>query len=281
LTAAEHYVEADPARLQQIIWNLIKNATKFTPPGGSIAVRSSNRPSPRPGGRPRLLIEVADNGAGIKAEALTRIFEPFEQGEISPRRRSGLGLGLAIGRSLAEAHGGRLTAASPGHARGSTFLLELPTITRPDGVTPSGSATAPLPPSKALKILFVEDNTDTLKYIARALCARGHAVTVAERLSDALLAAADQPFDLLISDIELPDGTGLELARKLRERGLPAIAMSGYGSEEDIRASLEAGFTEHLTKPVDLTRLIAAVHSVTTAERGARAEKIGAAVRIS
>ena len=130
LAATEHYVEADPARLQQIIWNLIKNATKFTPPGGSITVRSRNRPDPRPGGRPRLVIEVADDGAGIEAEALTRIFEPFEQGEVSPRHRSGLGLGLAIGRSLAEAHGGRLTAASTGPGRGSIFRLELPTITR-------------------------------------------------------------------------------------------------------------------------------------------------------
>ena len=92
----------------------------------------------------------------------------------------------------------------------------------------------------------MEDNKDTLKYIALVLGARGHAVTVAERLSEALLAAADQPMDLLVSDIELPDGTGLELMHRLRSSGLPAIAMSGYGSEEDIRASLEAGFSEHL-----------------------------------
>jgi PAS domain S-box-containing protein len=282
LTAAEHYVEADPARLQQIIWNLMKNAAKFTPPGGSIAVRSCNRPAPRPGGRPLLVIEVADEGAGIEAEALSRIFEPFEKGDVSPRHRSGLGLGLAIGRSLAEAHGGRLSAASPGRGQGSTFLLELPTITRPFVVKPrSGSVAAPLPRSRGLKILLVEDNKDTLKYIASVLGARGHAVTVAERLSEALLTAADQPLDLLVSDIELPDGTGLELMQQLRGRGLPAIAMSGYGSEEDVRASLEAGFTDHLTKPVDLTRLITAVHSATAVERGALAEGVGAAVSAS
>ena len=275
LTAAEHYVEADPARLQQIIWNLIKNATKFTPPGGSIAVRSRNRPHPRPGGRPRLVIEVADDGAGIEAEALTRIFEPFEQGEVSPRHRSGLGLGLAIGRSLAEAHGGRLTAASMGPDGAAPFGWSYRRSPGPPSLTPpSGSATPPLARSRGLKILLVEDNKDTLKYIALVLGARGHAVTVAERLSEALLAAADQPLDLLISDIELPDGTGLELMRQLRGTGLPAIAMSGYGSEEDVRASLEAGFAEHLTKPVDLTRLIAAIHSVTAAERGARAEGV-------
>ena len=127
----------------------------------------------------------------------------------------------------------------------------------------------------------MEDNKDTLKYVALVLGARGHAVTVAGRLSEALLAAADQPFDLLVSDIELPDGTGLELMRQLRGTGLPAIAMSGYGSEEDIRASLEAGFAEHLTKPVDLTRLIAAIQSVTAAERGFPAEGVGAVVRTS
>jgi CheY-like chemotaxis protein len=275
-------VEADPARLQQIIWNLIKNATKFTPPGGSIAVRSGNRPPREPGGRPRLVIEVADDGAGIEAEALTRIFEPFEQVEVSPSHRSGLGLGLAIGRSLADAHGGQLTAASLGPGRGSTFLLELPTITQPTVVKPPlGSATPPPPRSRGLKILLVEDNKDTLKYIALVLGARGHEVTVVERLSEALLAAADQALDLLVSDIELPDGTGLELMRHLRGRGLPAIAMSGYGSDEDVQASLEAGFAEHLTKPVDLNRLIAAVQRVTAAERGVRDEGVGATVRIS
>jgi CheY-like chemotaxis protein len=280
LTASEYYVEADPARLQQIIWNLIKNATKFTPAGGSITVRSSNPPPPSSDGRPRLVVEVADDGAGIEAENLTRIFEPFEQGEISPHHRSGLGLGLAIGRALAEAHGGRLTAASPGPALGSSFLLELPTVTRPDVVKLPSSTALPARP-RGLKILLVEDNKDTLKYIALVLGARGHAVTVAERLSEAVLAAADQSFDLLISDIELPDGTGLELMRHLRGRELPAIALSGYGSEEDVRASLEAGFAQHLTKPVDLTRLIAAVYSVTAALCAAQPERVGAAVETS
>jgi CheY-like chemotaxis protein len=213
---------------------------------------------------------VADDGAGIGAEALTRIFEPFEQGDVSPRHRGGLGLGLAIGRSLAEAHGGRLTASSPGVGRGSSFLLELPTVARPAAVKPpSGSGTPPLPRSRGLRILLVEDNKDALKYIAWVLGAQGHDVTVAEQLSEALRAADDRPFDLLISDIELPDGTGLELMRHLRGSGLPAIALSGYGSEDDVRASLEAGFVTHLTKPVDRNRLIAAVQSVGAARRGA------------
>jgi PAS domain S-box-containing protein len=281
LTASEHHVEADPARLQQIIWNLVKNATKFTAPGGSIAVRSRNQPPPGPGGRPRLVIEVTDDGAGIEAGALTRIFEPFEQGEVPSPRRSGLGLGLTIGRSLAEAHGGRLTAASPGPGRGSTFLLELPTVARPaDAKPPPGAAPSPPPRSGGLRILLVEDNRDTRMYLALVLCGRGHEVTAAERLSEARQAAADRPFDLLISDIELPDGTGLELMRELRRRGLPGVAMSGYGSEEDVRASLGAGFAEHLTKPVDLTRLLAAVHRILAAARAGASEGVGTGVGV-
>jgi CheY-like chemotaxis protein len=225
------------------------------------------------------VIEVADNGVGIEAEDLTRFFEPFEQGDVSTRHRGGLGLGLAIGRSLAEAHGGRLTAVSPGPARGSKFLLELPTVTRPIVVKPPSDAAAPPPSrSRGLRILLVEDNKDTLKYIASALGAQGHDVTVAERLSEALHVAGDRPLDLLISDIELPDGTGMELMRCLHGSGLPAIAMSGYGSEADVRASLGAGFVEHLTKPVDLTRLIAAIQSVGAAERPANVDGVGAEV---
>jgi CheY-like chemotaxis protein len=149
-------------------------------------------------------------------------------------------------------------------------------------VTPStGLATPPPPRSRGLKILLVEDNKDTLTYLALVLRARGHEVMAAERLSEALLAAAGRPFDLLISDIELPDGTGLELMRQLRGRGLPAIAMSGYGTEEDLRASRSAGFAEHLTKPVDLTRLVAAIHRVTAAEPKAPAEGVAVAVRAS
>ena len=176
LAAVEHYVEADPTRLQQIIWNLIKNATKFTPGGGSIVVRSSNQPAPRPGDRPRLVIEVADDGAGIEAEALTRIFEAFEQGEASPRHRGGLGLGLAIGRSLAEL----MAASSPRPARGrdaaARSVSSYPRSPHPIVVKPpSGSGTVPCRQSRGLKILLLEDNKDTLKSIALgARCPRSH-----------------------------------------------------------------------------------------------------------
>ena len=279
LTADEHHVKGDPVRLQQIIWNLFKNAIRFTPTGGEITVRSRNRTDPGIDGRPRLVVEVADDGVGIGSEALSRIFEPFEQGEASPRPRNGLGLGLAIGRSLAEAHGGRLTAASPGPGLGSTFVLELPTVPRPvvEG-PPSGPVGLRPPRSASLSVLLVEDNKDTREYLALVLRRRGHEVTAAARLSEALRAAAESSFDLLISDIELPDGSGLDLMRHLHGRGLRALAMSGYGSEEDVRMSLEAGFAEHMTKPVELARLIAAIQRISADGRTADSERAGSTV---
>ncbi len=221
LAAAEHHVEGDPVRLQQIIWNLLKNASRFTPQAGAITVRTRNGPHPASDGRPRLVIEVADNGAGIEPESLPRIFEPFEQGPVSPPLRSGLGLGLAIGRWLADAHGGRLSASSPGPGLGSTFVLELDTVPGPIAQSRPTLPAGPQSPQPAsLRVLLVEDHQDTSEYLARVLRARGHEVTAATRFSEALREAALRPFDLLISDIELPDGSGLDLMRRLHAGGV-------------------------------------------------------------
>jgi PAS domain S-box-containing protein len=270
LAARAHHVQADPARLQQMIWNLIQNAVKFTAAPGTIWVRSRNETAA--GGR--LIVEVSDTGVGIEPELLPRIFEPFKQGEDALRRRSeGLGLGLAISRSLALAHGGTLSAASPGRGQGSTFTLELPTIPgpppeRPGTAPPRSSERTPLPP---LRILLVEDNSDTLEHLALILTLRGHAVHKAKRLSEALDALSTQVLDLMISDIELPDGSGLTLMQAPGARGLPAIAMSGYGSEEDVEQSLAAGYDVHLTKPVDIQRLEEAIRRVNAIPRGTAA----------
>jgi PAS domain S-box-containing protein len=265
LAAHKHHVLADPARLQQVVWNLIQNAVKFTPAGGTIRVRSRDA-EVSGNGDPRLIIEVSDTGIGIEPQVLPRIFEAFEQGEDALRHRSaGLGLGLAISRSLAQAHGGKLTAASPGKGQGSTFTLELPTIPRPgrDEARPASATRADRSPCRPLRILLVEDNKDTLNHFALILRLRGHEVRPAARLAEALDAATGGEFDLIISDIELPDGTGLELMRTLRDRAVPGIAMSGYGTEEDVQQSLEAGYQEHLTKPVDIHRLEEAILRVT------------------
>jgi CheY-like chemotaxis protein len=257
LGAAGHYVQADHARFLQIAWNLIHNAAKFSPPGARLTIRTSNRADPPR--RDRVVVEFEDNGMGMAPEVLERIFDPFEQGDTPARRRiGGLGLGLAISRSIAEAHGGTLTASSPGPGLGSTFRLELETVEKPElaGTPPAPLDGGATPPARS--VLLVEDNADTLRYLATLLTHRGYRVRTAARLSEAEEAAAASAFDLLISDIELPDGSGLDLMRSLRGK-LVGIAVSGFGSDSDVQLSLEAGFSAHLTKPLDFARLEAAI----------------------
>jgi PAS domain S-box-containing protein len=274
LAARRHHVDADPARLQQVLWNLIKNAIKFTPPGGTVTVRSRDAPGwpPRVTGT-GLILEVSDTGLGIEPDWLPRIFEVFEQGEVlSAPRSEGLGLGLTISRSIVEQHGGHLTAASAGTGLGATFTVELPAV----GVVPVPAPPdrpripAAAIPDRALTILLVEDNADTLNYLSQMLTLRGHAVHTAASLASAIRVASEVAFDVLISDIELPDGSGLELMVTLRtSRAVPGIALSGFGSSEDLELSRSAGFAEHLTKPVVFRRLEEAIRQVAT---GSRAE---------
>lgn len=250
LEAETHHVEGDHARLMQIAWNLMRNAAKFTPSGGALTIRSWNEgtDADEPA---RLILEFTDTGRGIEPELLGRIFDAFEQGQTEGRSRGGgLGLGLAISRSLAEAHGGRLTAHSPGPGQGATFRLVMRTVPAPVVEPDLDHPPSPLPPCPQT-ILLVEDNRDTLRYLSLVLSGHGHDVRAAACLAEARVHATSGDIDLVISDVELPDGTGLELMRDLAEQGVAGIAMSGYGSEDDIRLSLEAGFAAHLTKPVD------------------------------
>jgi PAS domain S-box-containing protein len=270
LSAALHHVEADPARLQQVVWNLVKNATKFTPPGGTVAVRSRNVADCDCGGDGRtcLVVEVTDTGVGIDPELLPRIFEVFEQGDRWRQRRSGgLGLGLAIARAIAEAHGGSLTATSDGPGRGSRFALELPAAR---ASTPRPAATAPAadgPGGHGLRILLVEDDQATSQVLSRLLRRHGSDVTTAATLAEARAAGESASFDLLVSDLGLPDGTGLDLMRWLKARcRTPGIALSGYGSEEDMRESRAAGFAAHLIKPVDFATLETTIRRIAAGE---------------
>jgi PAS domain S-box-containing protein len=286
LKASYHHVTADHARIMQVVWNLIRNAAKFTPAGGTLTIRTINPPatpeSPGEGDAGWLAIEFEDTGIGIDPQVLPRLFDPFEQGDADVRGRSGgLGLGLAISRSLAEALGGRLTASSPGRGQGSTFRLELKVVpqatraTTPRKRVKAPESRAPVIVSNNLRILLVEDNKDTLRYLATVLRKRGHQVVTADSFALALAAfnEAEAPFDVLISDIELPDGDGLQLMREIRSVGrMAAIAMSGFGAEEDLRQSREAGFFDHLTKPIDLTRLDNAIKSATATASGRETE---------
>src|SRR5437763_520018 len=258
LRGGAHHVLGDAAKFQQIVWNLLKNAIKFTADSGEITISSSN-PEPQ-----LLAIAVHDTGIGIEPEIMNRIFDPFEQGERAFQRRyGGLGLGLAISKSLAQAHGGTLIARSEGHDRGSTFILTMKTVPPPPRIV---RLTSPVPESRPLRILLVDDHLDTCTALERLLVRRGHLVAAAHNVRSAMEAAAGNSFDLLISDIALPDGTGTELMTYLHAIArIPGIAISGFGMNGDIEKSIEAGFAEHLVKPVKMENLEAAIDRVMAA----------------
>jgi CheY-like chemotaxis protein len=267
LAAEEHRVWGDPSRLTQVFWNLLNNALKFTPEGGTVAVRSSRQGPPVQG---TLAVEVADSGIGIEPEALAHIFNAFDQGRAGITRRfGGLGLGLAISRAIVELHGGRLTAASEGRDQGAAFTVELPLVSElPAGVEVVGEALIPsmTPPAaadRALHILLVEDHGDTAEAMAGLLQAMGHRVTVTGTVAAALAAAEEGEIDLVLSDLGLPDGHGHDLMHLLASRhGLPGIALSGYGMEDDVAKSRESGFSLHITKPVSLETLRTAIRRI-------------------
>lgn len=250
--AGHHHVYGDAARLLQILWNLVKNTVKFTPVGGRITIRTDN-----PSGA-EVAVVVQDTGVGIAPELLPRLFDAFEQGgEGVTRQFGGLGLGLAISKGLVDLHGGRLTASSEGRGKGATFTLILPTTAESEGRRHAEGGPAQARAMAAnRRVLLVEDHADTAEVMIRLLKSYGIQVTLAGCVKDALQAIQAEQFDLLISDIGLPDGSGLELMRQVAAiRPTKAIALSGYGMEEDIRKSKEAGFLMHLTKPADIRML--------------------------
>jgi two-component system CheB/CheR fusion protein len=252
------FVKADPGRLRQAVWNLVTNALRHTPPEGRITLGA------HPSGHDTL-IEVRDTGSGIPAAALPRIFEPFEQGDAG----TGLGLGLAIVKGIVESHGGHIDAESGGRDFGARFRIVLPGVRRKPARATRTAAPAAVNDSAATparrapcRILFAEDNEDSATAIAEFLRANGYEVLVANSVQSALERAA-QSFDVVVSDLGLPDGTGHELMAQLRlARPVPGIALSGYGSERDVARALAAGFDVHLTKPVEPEALLAAIERV-------------------
>lgn len=252
--AVRHSVRADHARLQQMLWNLIKNAAKFTPERGDIFVRTVDV------GPGRLRVEVQDTGIGIEPEHVERLFNAFEQGSAEVTKRyGGLGLGLAITKSLAELHGGRVWATSEGVGKGATFLLELPAVG--EATVKGKGAAETTTTKKVLRILLVEDHADTAAVMKRLMQRNGHEVVLAGTVETALAAwkegGGGGDFELVMSDVGLPDGTGLDVIRTIRAEGsdVPAIALTGFGMEEDVQRCLRAGFNAHLTKPINFVRL--------------------------
>ena len=249
----------DGARLQQVFWNLLKNAGKFSVDGSTIFLTAAAEDD-------LLKVEVRDQGDGIDPEDIDRIFLPFEQrlaGESRPSD-SGLGLGLAIAKAVLDLHGGQISAHSGGRGRGSTFRVTLPLL---PPTQPAPAVDSPTPPLQADghrsgRILLVEDHVDTGQTLARLLRLAGYHVEHADTAAGAFtLFSQNGGFDVVVSDLGLPDESGISLMRRLRQHdpAVKALCMSGYGMEGDIAASREAGFHDHLTKPIDLQRLKSAI----------------------
>jgi hypothetical protein len=250
LKAKEHTIWADPVRIQQVFWNLINNSVKFTPRGGTIDIRTSND---RHG---RFQFEIADSGIGIDPEKIKSLFEPFEQADPSITRRfGGLGLGLAISKYIVDLHEGTISAGSRGRSFGATFsvtLAALPARTGKSGV----ASHAPAHRIKSLRILLVEDHHDTRRTLARLLQHFGHDISVADCTESAFDILRSKTLDVVLSDIGLPDGSGYDVIMAAKKsQKVTGIALTGFGMEEDIQRSKDAGFDFHLTKPVDFHEL--------------------------
>ena len=276
LTARHSRIIGDPARLQQVFWNLLRNAVKFTPKGGHIRISSEDGACEEAAGadRGRICVAVADNGIGLDAAAIKRIFEPFEQAASGQSSHGGLGLGLAIARAIVDMHRGIIHAESAGKGQGSTFTVALP-VTKSfepepnaDPAAPAGNKEYETHRGRPMDLLLVEDDAATMQVLTRFLARDGHQVTCSINLEEARKAAAGRRFDAVISDLGLPDGTGAELMRELRERyGLRGIVLSGYGMAEDLRRSHDAGFAAHLVKPIDVNDLRRALLRLSTTAR--------------
>lgn len=265
LNAKRYTVCGDDVRLKQIFWNVIKNAVKFTPAGGRITIETATLEGDENGS---LIVTVTDTGIGMMPAELDRVFQPFSQGDHviqgGPHRFGGLGLGLAISKMMVKLHAGSITATSSGRDQGTKVSIKLPLHkTNGHSYLPASNVPAAILPSSGVSaagglygVLLVEDHPSTAQALAQLLARRKYAVTVANCLAEARAFLGQKKFDLLISDIGLPDGTGYELMSALRERtGLVGIALTGYGSEDDVHRSEAAGFMLQLTKPVSVQAL--------------------------
>jgi PAS domain S-box-containing protein len=247
------WLEADPARLEQVFANLLNNAAKYTEPGGHIWL------TVEPEGT-EVVVRVKDTGIGIVEEMLPRIFDLFIQADRSlDRSQGGLGIGLTLVRNLVQTHEGTVTASSEGIGKGSEFVVRLPVVSEVAGLKEEAIAEVEAKKGRPLRLLVVDDNVDTAESLALLLRLYGHEVTVAHTGPSALqLALAHKP-DAIMLDIGLPGLDGYEVARRLREheafKSVPLIAMTGYGQEADKERSKEAGFNFHLVKPIDPERL--------------------------
>jgi signal transduction histidine kinase/ActR/RegA family two-component response regulator len=265
-SAASCSMTGDQSRLHQVVWNLLLNAVKFTPPAGSVTVSLDC-------GRDDVALTVTDTGVGIPDEFLPFVFDRFRQADSSSARlHGGLGLGLAIVRHLVELHGGTVAAESAGAGRGATFTVRLPAAMATPAEQSSAAAVAAFPDNgtllDGLRILVVDDDADARLLIAALLERKGVRVTTAASSADALARLDEGMPDLLIADIGMPGEDGYALIRRIRSRPvdrggvLPAIAVTAYARPDDRRLALATGFQRHLAKPVEEQELVSAVASL-------------------
>jgi PAS domain S-box-containing protein len=258
--ARRHFVKADATRIEQVMWNIVQNGIKFTPLGGTITISTRND------GDGWIEASISDNGVGMEPEMLSRLFKPFEQAsDDMVRRHGGLGMGLAIAQAIMQLHGGYVLAFSQGPGKGSTFTVRLATseaITK----TPRQPAQPSRPRDVSpLRVLLVEDHVDTSRAIARLLEQSGYRVGTAGDAGSALKQFDGETWDILVSDLGLPGTSGYELMKQVRQKyglSVRGIAVSGYGMESDRQRSQQAGFDEHIVKPIDFDQLEQAIRKI-------------------
>jgi two-component system CheB/CheR fusion protein len=265
IESGAYLLHADPVRIEQIVWNLVSNALKFTLVGGVVNVNLETDGV-------RMRLQVADSGEGIKTEYLPVIFEMFQQAgaRATTRGKGGLGIGLNIVKRLVEAHGDEVSAESAGPGQGATFTVMLPC--KPMQAKSSSVAEQALQ-LQGMRILVVEDDQDALKMFGMLLGSVGAVVTTAVSAQEALACATPGLFDLIVSDIAMPGMDGYTLVKLLRERGLhgvPAIALTGFARPDDRQRSLAAGFDVHLGKPFQLAAFTSAVERIMGERRNHR-----------
>jgi CheY-like chemotaxis protein/anti-sigma regulatory factor (Ser/Thr protein kinase) len=272
------FVRGDPNRLQQILWNLLSNAVKFTPAGGRIQVILERVNS-------HVEMVVSDSGVGISPDFLPYVFERFRQADAAmTRRHGGLGIGLSIVKTLVELHGGSVRVKSAGENQGTTFVIALP-VSHVSEQEVERSQRLPvladplesieLPRLDGAAVLIVDDEPDGRQLMVRILEGRGAKVTAVEGGGEALKLLRQSRFDILVSDIGMPDLDGYELMRRVRELdvtrmgSLPAIAVTAYARAEDRQRSLLAGYQMHLAKPIEARELVAGIASLLRLQRPA------------
>jgi signal transduction histidine kinase/ActR/RegA family two-component response regulator len=259
-------VEGDRLRLQQIAWNILNNAVKFTPSGGSIDISLNNEGE-------RAAFVVKDTGQGIDPSFLPHVFEMFRQADGSNRRRhGGMGIGLALVRQLVQLHGGTISAESSGSNRGSRFIVRLPLLSEAESLAVSAPAAPKLNVFAEKSFLILDDSEDSIAMMSELLKLAGAHVVTATNGVEALRIASENEFDVILSDISMPEMDGFEFLERLRKidgrQDVPVIAITGFGRNDDVERARTAGFYSHLTKPVDLQALTEVLEQLANGSRG-------------